>query len=289
MKRFCFLAVLMLLSSSAFAGGYSFSIGGHRVHIESSRHCRSTSCASVSISGIYQSRGKRDRYEDDVRDTAEPAKAPAPAPQTVSPVPAAPPASNPVVPPAAAAPPPAVFKPAASVTQTVAPPPPRPPAPPAAVAPPPPPPAAPVERPAEAVRPAPAPVPQVSRVSHQVEEEAADTPVGDWQTEGKGAVRIAECGRALCGYVLITSSNDKGEAVLINMKPKTDKRWAGSVYSHDSGDTYYGTIDMKGANTLRVEACALGRFYCSGNNWKRITARNEPMITSRQTSPEPRS
>jgi len=21
---------------------------------------------------------------------------------------------------------------------------------------------------------------------------------------------------------------------------------------------------------LRVEACALGRFYCSGNNWSRI-------------------
>lgn len=288
MKRFCFLAVLMLLSSSAYAGGYSFSIGGHRINIESSRHCRSTSCASVSISGIYQSRGKRDRYDDDISDTVGAVKAPAAPTQTVSPLPVAPPVSSPVIPPAAAVPPPAVFKPAASVTQTVAPPAPRPAVPPAAIAAPPPSQAAPaVERPAEVVRPAPAP--QVSRVSHEVEQEPADTPVGDWQTEGNGTVRIAECGRALCGYVLNTSSNDKGEAVLINMKPKTDKQWAGSVYSHDSGDTYYGTIDIKGANTLRVEACALGRFYCSGNNWKRIAARNEPMITSRQTSPEPRS
>ena len=280
MQRFCFLAVLMLLSSSAYAGGSSFSIGGHRINIESSRHCRSTSCASVSISGI--SRGKRDRYDDDSSDTAEPVKAPAAPTQTVSPPPVTPPTVAAVLP-AAAAPPPAVFKPAASMTQPVAPPPPRPPAPPAVTA------APPVERPAEAVRPAPTAVPQVSRVSHQVEEEPADTPLGDWQTEGKGTVRIAECGRALCGYVLNTSSNDKGEAVLINMKPKTDKQWTGSVYSQDSGDTYYGSIDMKGANTLRVEACALGRFYCSGNNWKRITARNEPMVTSRQTLPEPRS
>ena len=91
----------------------------------------------------------------------------------------------------------------------------------------------------------------------------------------------------MCGYTLNASSDDKGEAVLINMKPKTDSRWTGSVYSKDSGDTYYGTVDLKGPNTLRVEACAFSRFYCSGNNWIRISAR--PMMTSRQTSSQPRS
>ena len=51
MKRFCFLAVLIALTSSAHAGrSISFSVGGHRVQIESSRHCRSVSCASMSIS-----------------------------------------------------------------------------------------------------------------------------------------------------------------------------------------------------------------------------------------------
>lgn len=114
-------------------------------------------------------------------------------------------------------------------------------------------------------------------------------PVGDWQTEAKGAVRIARCGGALCGYAINASSNEKGETVLINMKPKSDARWAGSVYSKDSGDTYYGTIDLKSPNTLRVEACAFGRFYCTGNNWTRISGNTERLITSRQTSPEPRS
>ena len=95
------------------------------------------------------------------------------------------------------------------------------------------------------------------------------------------------CGKALCGYTLNASSNDKGEAVLINMKPKTDTRWAGSVYSKDSGDTYYGTVDLKNPDTLRVEACAFSRFYCSGNNWIRISTR--PMITSRQVETRPRS
>jgi uncharacterized protein (DUF2147 family) len=271
MRRFGFLAVLMLLSPPAHAGGsFSFSIGGHRIHIESSAHCRSTSCASVSISGIYQSRRSRDRYDDDNRDPVEPA-------------------NNPPVPSAVAAPPPAVFKPAATVTQIVAAPPPLP-VQPATITPPPA--AVPVARPAEAKRPSPTPTPAaapVTNVSHEVEDEPAGTPIGDWQTEGKGTVRIIKCGRALCGYVLNTSSDDRGEAVLINMKPKTDKQWTGNVYSHDSGDTYYGTMDIKGPDTLRVEACALGRFYCSGNNWTRIEGKNQPMMMSRQTSPEQRS
>ena len=148
---------------------------------------------------------------------------------------------------------------------------------------PPAPPPPPVAKPIEAVRPSPP-----ARISQEVADEPADTPLGDWQTEGKGAVRISRCGRALCGYV-INASNDRGEAVLVNMKPKSDTQWTGNVYSRDSGDTYYGTMEMKGSNTLRVEACALGRFYCSGNNWSRIIGRTEHLISSRQGSTEPRS
>ena len=142
--------------------------------------------------------------------------------------------------------------------------------------PPPLPPLPPVPQPVEAA-PSPPPAPEKPPVQNALHEEEADTPLGDWQTESKGVVRIAQCGAALCGYTLNPSSNDKGEAILINMKPKTDARWTGNVYSKDSGATYYGTVAMKGPNTLRVEACAFGRFYCSGNNWIRISAR--PMIT----------
>jgi uncharacterized protein (DUF2147 family) len=282
MKRFCFLAVLMALSSSAYARSISFSVGGHRVHIESSRHCRSASCASMSISRSLDWRRKRDRHEDD-RSAAAPAKPVPSAPQTVSPP--APPATT--APAKTIAPPPAVYTTAASRSQIVAaPPPPAPPAPPPVqqVSIPVPPPSS-VAKPVETAQPA----PQVERVSHQAEEEPSDSPIGDWQTEGKGTVRIAKCGNALCGFVLSPSSNEKGEAILINMKPKAERQWTGGVYSQDSGETYYGTISMKEINTLRVEACALGRFYCSGNNWSRITRRADSLVTSRQVSAEPRS
>ncbi|MFG3595493.1 DUF2147 domain-containing protein [Bradyrhizobium sp. RDI18] len=278
MKQLCFLALLMLLGSSAHAGAISFKIGGHRVHVESSRHCRSTSCASTSVSRSLNWRHKRDRHDDD-RDGAVPAK---PAPQTVSP-PAAPAAAPKTI---VTAPPPAVYTPAASMTQIVAAPPPPPtppPAPPPAqqasiALPPPPPPAKPVVT----VRPA----LQAERVSRQAEDEPSDSPIGDWQTEGKGRVRIGECGGALCGYVLNSSSNEKGEAILINMKPKAERQWTGRVYSQDSGETYYGTMSMTGGNTLRVEACALLRFYCSGNNWSRIMRRADGLV---MVSADPRS
>jgi len=189
-----------------------------------------------------------------------------------------------------ASPPPAVYKPAAATAQIVAAPPPPPAQQVAIPVPPPVQPVAipvppPIVTPAEVVLPA----SPIARVSNEVAQEEADSPVGDWQTEGRGAVRIARCGNALCGYVLNSSADDRGEAVLINMKPKNDTRWTGSVYSQDSGDTYYGTMDMKTSNTLRVEACALGRFYCSGKNWSRITGGAASLMTSRQVSAEPRS
>ena len=284
MKRLCFLAVLMALSSSAYAGrSISFSVGSHRVHIESSRHCRSVSCASMSISRRLNWRHRRDRHNDD-RDMAVPAKPAPSAPQTISPP--APPATTAPAKTIVAAPPPATYTTAASRSQIVAaPPPPAPPAPPPvqeiSI---PAPPSPPVEKPVETAQPA----PQVERVSHQAEDEPSDSPIGDWQTEGKGTVRIAKCGNALCGFVL-GSSNEKGEAILINMKPKTERQWTGGVYSQESGETYYGTMSMKAINTLRVEACALGRFYCSGNNWSRITRRADSLVTSRQSVESERS
>ena len=278
MQRLGFLAVLIMLTSSADAGSVSFNVGRHRVQIE--RHCRSASCTSILISRNLDWRRKR---LEENRDADLAPKPVPPAPQTVSPP--RPPVPPPPSPPATTAPtkaivaasPPTVYTTAATRGEIVAAPPPTPPsAPPpvqqvsAPVAPPPP-----VTKPAEAAQPA----PQVEQVLRQVEEEPQDSPIGDWLTEGKGTVRIAKCGHSLCGYV-VTSSNEKGEAILINMKPKTGRQWAGSVYSQDSGETYYGTMAMKGDSTLRVEACVLGRFYCSGNNWSRITRRADNLVTS---------
>ena len=302
MKRFLYLVVLMAFSSSAHAGNsFSFVVAGHRVIIEAPRDCNSPSCVSVSIPGIYEARGGRDGDDDtdDASDVAAPAKPAAVAQQQVSTPPIVQPASKPAVEPVASAPAPsAVAQVAASATPAVA-------APPSKIQPantqqpkPLQPKPLPVrsslpvkssaDTPTQAVPPAPAPHPV--QVLQETDDDPSDAPLGDWQTEGnKGSVRIERCGSALCGYVLNPSSNANGETVLINMKPKTASEWSGNIYSRDSGSTYYATIAMKGPDSLRVEACALGRFFCSGNVWSRIGAKREKLVTTRRTSWVPRS
>jgi len=290
MKRFGCLFVLMLLSSSAHAGNsVSFVIGGHRVRIEAPRGCGSLSCASISIPGIYETRRRRERNDDiDAAPVlaSAPAKAATPAPQLASVLIVTPPVQPAAECPAATPPSPPVIvaPPAPAPKEAAAPSVPPVPAQPAT------PPAPPRVTPTnDVVVPAAPPAPPVVKVTREAED-AADSPVGDWWTEGnKGMVRIEECGKALCGYVLDPKSDVIGESVLVNMKPKAADVWSGNIYSRASGATYYGTIAMKGANSLRVEACVLGRFFCSGNLWSRIVARPRGLITSSQPAPQPRS
>jgi uncharacterized protein (DUF2147 family) len=310
MKRFCFALVLMALSSSAHAGdSFSFVVAGHRIRIEASRHCRSASCVFVSIPGLYRSNRWRDRDDDGAAapvPVTPPAAAPAAAAVTRVIQPSiASPASPPPVQPAASVPPPVPAPQPASTTAKIIVLPAPPPAAPdvsttQTITPPLPPEIAPMT-PAEAppvVAPKPIPVPSsappISKVSQQTEQEPADTPLGDWQTEGnKGTVRVERCGQAICGYLVNPTSDAKGDTILINMKPtsktvKSDTVWSGNVYSRSSGATYYSTMTMKGTDTLRVEACALGRFFCSGNDWTRLEKPSK-LMTYREISPRPPS
>jgi uncharacterized protein (DUF2147 family) len=302
-KRLLSVAVLMLLSPSAYAGSsFSFVVGGHRIHVEAPSHCDSPSCVSVSIPGIYQIQGSgngyRDRYYDDAPEITASTNPPAPTPLAlpVAARPAAPPACQPLPGSVAAAPPvvPAVAaQSAAPLPARIQPAPSAPVAPPIKTSQ--------VETSIDAPRPVAEAAPAIAAVSHETEDDL-DTPLGDWQTEGnKGSVRIERCGRALCGYVLDPSSNAKGEAVLIGMKPKDALKdilkdasknpwqWSGHIYSRDSGNTYYATMVLKGPNSLQVEACVLGKFFCSGNVWSRIDLQPAKLITYRQIFSQPKS
>src|SRR6266852_5632823 len=287
--QFFYLVVLMVLSSSAYAGhSFSFVVARHRIRIEAPRHCHSPSCISVST-GIHETRRGRHDDIDAAPAAAVPAKPLAPAPEAVSLRPTVPPALKPSIEPVASLPTPTprVELAAAATREVVAPAPsniqpsrlqPMTSTPPS------------VQASTDVARPAPPAAAPISKLAREVDDAAAETPLGDWLTEGnKGSVRIERCGRALCGHVLNPSSNDNGEVVLINMKPKAAARWSGNIYSRDSENTYYATIAMKGPYLLRVEACALGRFFCSGKVWSRIGGKPEKLAISRQTSPEPRS
>jgi len=280
MKRSCYLLALMLLSSSANASdAYSFVVGGHRIRVEAPRGCRSASCLSLSIPGIYQTRRRPDGAATLVA-APEPAPAQPLAPTSEPAVsrPIAPAASQPSAP-VVCAPPLAIVRPAAPARVEIAAlpapqiqPPATTPMPPSGIV---------------AVPPVVDAAPQASRAPDDGGEAASvESPLGLWQSRG-GSVRIERCGAALCGYVFNPASKANGEAVLINMKPKAAREWSGNIYSRDSGNTYYATVEMQGPNSLRVEACALGRLLCSGNVWSRIGAKPEKWMTSRPSSPAP--
>ncbi|MBR0810739.1 DUF2147 domain-containing protein [Bradyrhizobium diazoefficiens] len=266
------LIALMAVVPAAEAGSYSFSIGGHRLRVESPRSCRSASCVSISSNRSL-------RPTEDVATRPLPAPASAPvvqAPQPAYPIPpvrlpqaavvAAPPAapvpvlaattSQPVVPPPA---PPRIELPRVDPPKTIALDPPR------------------MEPPAVAPRPE---IEQTAPVAQRSDDAPASSPLGEWESPGaKGTVRIERCGPAFCGFALTKASN-RGESVLVNMKPKTHDVWTGSIYSRSSGSTYFGTMTLKSSGTLHVEACAIGRFWCSGNDWRRIEAPREQLITT---------
>lgn len=217
------LIALMAIAPAAEAGSYSFSIGGHRFHVEAPRHCRSASCVSVSSNRSI-------RPTEDGGATSAPAPV-AQAPQRVDP-------AAPVRPSQAVAPPPTVPVVAATTSQPVVlPPAPR------------------LEPPRlEALSPNPPRV-ELPRVNPPM---TADAP---------------------------TEASNRGESVLVNMKPKSHDAWTGSIYSRSSGNTYYATMTLKSSGRLHVEACALGRFWCSGNDWTRVEEQRDKLITtSRQWS-----
>jgi uncharacterized protein (DUF2147 family) len=269
------LVALTAIAPAAQAGSYTFTIGGHRFHVEAPRNCRSSSCVSISTDRSIQ------RFEE-VDTTPAPPAAPAPvvAPSPVHPAapirppqatvvvaPPAPPPSAPVVtattpqsvvlPPAQRLEPPRMEPPRIDPPQTASLDAPR------------------IATPVVAAKPV--------TTSGRSDEEPTYMPLGEWESTGaKGAVRIERCGPALCGYAL-TEASGKGESVLVNMKPKSHDVWAGNIYSRSSGNTYYGTMTLKASGKLHVEACALGRFWCSGNDWTRVEEWRQQLIaTSRQ-------
>lgn len=116
---------------------------------------------------------------------------------------------------------------------------------------------------------------------------AAD-PLGEWKVEeDKATIRIVDCNSRLWGVIaseqipgnLDSKNPDKakrtrptlGIPVLLNMKKAEDERdkWEGQIYDATSGKTYDANIQLKSANTLRVEGC-VAMILCGGQTWTRV-------------------
>jgi len=109
---------------------------------------------------------------------------------------------------------------------------------------------------------------------------------GEWLVaDGTARIRIAPCGKVLCGNVTWTKAppgpdvNNPdpekrsrpllGVEVLSGMAPAGPNRWKGSVYNAQNGKTYDAVISLQSADVLKIEGCVLGGLLCGGENWTR--------------------
>jgi uncharacterized protein (DUF2147 family) len=230
MKKLFVIAALLMAASAANAGnGVSFQVQGHKIHIP--RNCESLSCLQISGIDLKGIKSKRSGGNNDVAvnsDTSTEKSAAAAVDQAPAPLPPIPSVRDPEpVTTASAAP---------AVRDDIV-----------------------SSAPSTSTYAAPAPAAATPAAP-------ATTPLGIWATEdGKGNVRVEQCGQNLCGFAANTN-----EKILINMKP-SDNKWTGQIHDPDSGRTYASTIAMKGPNAMKVQGCAFGGMFCGGQTWKRIS------------------
>jgi uncharacterized protein (DUF2147 family) len=122
-------------------------------------------------------------------------------------------------------------------------------------------------------------------------ESGLTSPVGLWLAKDGAKIRIAPCGRHLCGFVAQSSPvidpetgrplTDKnnidpakrsrpmvGVQTLISMRQVGPAKWTGQLYNDDDGKTYAGNLIEQGPSGIRIEGCWLG--ICGGDDLSRI-------------------
>jgi uncharacterized protein (DUF2147 family) len=103
---------------------------------------------------------------------------------------------------------------------------------------------------------------------------------------GNVEVKLADCGKKLCGTIVKASAKAKadaakaGQANIIGMQlfrnltptpqPKGQpRRWDGEVYIPDKDRTVSGSATLSG-KILSVKGCLLGDKLCKSQDWVRV-------------------
>ncbi len=95
---------------------------------------------------------------------------------------------------------------------------------------------------------------------------AADGPQGVWdRDDGRGGVRIYDCGAALCGDIAwlrdAGGPGRVGERVLFDMKRTAADTWSGTAHNPEDGQDYAGAIILADGRLL-TRGCLFGGLIC---------------------------
>lgn len=110
---------------------------------------------------------------------------------------------------------------------------------------------------------------------------APDNLEGLWRNPiGSAVIRVAPCGRVLCGTVVWASERGKREAatstshivgttVLTGVKPVSDNRWFGELFIPDDNVHVAARLQLLGRNRLKLTGCAVLGLFCRSQIWTR--------------------
>ena len=106
---------------------------------------------------------------------------------------------------------------------------------------------------------------------------------GVWSNpKGSVQVKTGTCGDKLCGVVVYASQKAQADAknagaepligttLLRSYRATGTAQWAGQVYVPDRKASYYSTIQLVDAQTLKVSGCILGGLICKTQLWHRV-------------------
>jgi uncharacterized protein (DUF2147 family) len=106
---------------------------------------------------------------------------------------------------------------------------------------------------------------------------------GVWSNpKGSVQVKTGACGDKLCGVVVYASQKAQADAKKAGAEPligttllrgyraNVSAQWAGQVYVPDRKASYYSTIQLLDAQTLKVSGCILDGLICRSQTWHRV-------------------
>lgn len=114
---------------------------------------------------------------------------------------------------------------------------------------------------------------------------AASPIEGQWvNPAGSVKVRIAPCGRSLCGRVVSASPDAKAKAaaagtprlvgteLMSGLAPAGPGAWTGEFFVPDRNVRAPGELRLLGPRTLEIEGCAVAGLLCKSQRWTRVVA-----------------
>ncbi len=118
---------------------------------------------------------------------------------------------------------------------------------------------------------------------------AASPIEGQWTNPARSVtVRIAPCGKSLCGRVVSATPGARAKAaaagtprlvgteLMSRLIPIEDRAWQGEFFVPDRSMRAAGELHLVGPRTIEIKGCALPGILCKSQQWTKVAAAKSP-------------